>query len=100
MPRIAKAVAPQEPHRRDIWDCFAGTIGQAVRDVSGHGHDGEIAGRVEVAPGVAGASLRFSGQSSFVAVKDSPALSFANATFSVTAWVNSYYPVRTLSADR
>jgi hypothetical protein len=57
-----------------------------VRDVSNHGHTGRVYGAVR-ADGVAGKSLAFDGQKTYVEVATTPWLS-APPTFTIVVWVN------------
>jgi len=62
-----------------------------VADVSsGGGHRGKVHGDTRLLDGVRGRSLRLDGQHDYVTVPDADELSFPDATFSLTAWVNVY----------
>ncbi len=63
--------------------------GTSVPDILGN-HPGTISGSPKQAAGVDGQSLVFAGAKDCVSVPDAPELSFVNAVFSLSAWVNVY----------
>ena len=62
---------------------------ESVPDVAGN-HFGTITGHLKQVDGVDGQCLVFAGEGDCVSISDTPELSFVNATFSLSAWVNVY----------
>jgi len=79
------AEAPQ-PVARWSMDAARGGV---VSDAAGH-HPATVKGDVQLMPGVACQSLKFNGDC--LSVPSADDLQFADATFSLTAWVNPHTP--------
>ncbi|MFW5798081.1 MAG: exo-alpha-sialidase [Planctomycetota bacterium] len=69
---------------------FDDVTSDTVPDVASGKHPGRALGSPTLVPGVRGHCMVFDGQGDHVAVPDAPALSFTDATFSLSAWVNVY----------
>jgi hypothetical protein len=70
------------------WWKFDEGAGTTVRDSSGYGHEGVLAGDPQWAAGKIGSdALSFDGSDGLVEVPESPALD-AGSTLTITAWVN------------
>jgi hypothetical protein len=63
---------------------------ERVEDASRNARHGTLIGKAKPAVGASGQSLRLDGRHDYIAVQDTDAFDFSDATFSVMAWANVY----------